>query len=123
MSYILQLRSFIQRSPHIQTIRERMTLGKFGEPVSAGQLNQIFKRNKEVLDQAVEFECGHLSHFEVSNYERFCVLLGNILIVLSFYILVWKHTSFSIKELLSSALKELFRKTHKPYAFILLLLF
>lgn len=53
-----------------------MTLGKFGEPVSAGQLNQIFKRNKEVLDQAVEFECGHLSHFEVFNYERFCVLLG-----------------------------------------------
>lgn len=58
-------------SPHIQTIRERMTLGKFGKPVSARQLNRIFAMNKEVLDQAVELESGCLSHFEVFNCRKF----------------------------------------------------
>lgn len=66
MSYILRLVYII--SPHIQTIRERMTLGKFGEPVSERQLSRIFAQNREVLDQAVKLESGRLSHFEVFNY-------------------------------------------------------
>ncbi|XP_073129992.1 dihydrofolate synthetase isoform X2 [Henckelia pumila] len=45
--------------------RERITLGKSGEPVSAKDLNSHFQRIKKDLDIAVELEKGHLSHFEV----------------------------------------------------------
>ncbi|XP_073315465.1 dihydrofolate synthetase isoform X3 [Primulina huaijiensis] len=51
-------------SPHIRTIRERMTLGKSGEPVSAKELNSHFQKIKKDLYIAVELEKGHLSHFE-----------------------------------------------------------
>ncbi|KAG5533859.1 hypothetical protein RHGRI_027901 [Rhododendron griersonianum] len=52
-------------SPHIQTIRERISVGRSGEPVSVKALNSLFQRIKKVLDQAVQYESGHLSHFEV----------------------------------------------------------
>ncbi|KAA8540008.1 hypothetical protein F0562_026700 [Nyssa sinensis] len=52
-------------SPHIQTIRERISLGTLGEPVSAKALNCHFQRIKKILDQAVELENGCISHFEV----------------------------------------------------------
>ncbi|GMH19622.1 hypothetical protein Nepgr_021463 [Nepenthes gracilis] len=52
-------------SPHIRTIRERMSLGRGCEPVSANDLCSLFQRIKKTLEQAVEFEHGHLSHFEV----------------------------------------------------------
>ncbi|KAL7612096.1 dihydrofolate synthetase isoform X1 [Lactuca sativa] len=52
-------------SPHIKTIRERITLGRLGDPVSAKTVNSLFQRIKLVLDQAVQLEKGHLSHFEV----------------------------------------------------------
>ncbi|XP_059298859.1 dihydrofolate synthetase [Lycium ferocissimum] len=52
-------------SPHIQTIRERITLGRWGEPVSAKALNHHFKRRREVIERAVKLENGCLSHFEV----------------------------------------------------------
>lgn len=52
-------------SPHIQTIRERITLGRWGEPISAKALNHHFKRRREVLERAVKLENGCLSHFEV----------------------------------------------------------
>ncbi|KAM0023875.1 putative dihydrofolate synthase [Helianthus debilis subsp. tardiflorus] len=52
-------------SPHIKTIRERITVGKLGNPVSAKAVNSLFQRIKVVLDQAVQLEHGHLSHFEV----------------------------------------------------------
>ncbi|KAJ8543125.1 hypothetical protein K7X08_005648 [Anisodus acutangulus] len=52
-------------SPHIQTIRERITLGRWGEPVSAKALSHHFKRRREVLERAVKLEIGCLSHFEV----------------------------------------------------------
>ncbi|KAJ9539606.1 hypothetical protein OSB04_026112 [Centaurea solstitialis] len=52
-------------SPHIKTIRERITLGRSGDPVSAKAVNSLFQRIKVVLDQAVQLEKGHLSHFEV----------------------------------------------------------
>ncbi|KAL6581456.1 hypothetical protein OROMI_007379 [Orobanche minor] len=52
-------------SPHIRTIRERITLGTAGEPVSLKALSSHFHRIKENLDMAVKLEKGHLSHFEV----------------------------------------------------------
>lgn len=52
-------------SPHIQTIRERISLGRFGEPVSAKALNCLFLQIKKILDQAMEHENGHISHFEI----------------------------------------------------------
>ncbi|PNY08348.1 tetrahydrofolylpolyglutamate synthase, partial [Trifolium pratense] len=52
-------------SPHIQTIRERILLGRSGDPVSAKLLNSLFHRIKQDLDQAVKAENGCISHFEV----------------------------------------------------------
>ncbi|XP_019200196.1 PREDICTED: dihydrofolate synthetase isoform X2 [Ipomoea nil] len=52
-------------SPHIETIRERITLGRLGEPVSAIVLNHHFQRVRTVLERAVELEKGRLSHFEI----------------------------------------------------------
>lgn len=52
-------------SPHIQTIRERISVGKSSDPVSAEALSYLFQNVKKILDQAVELENGHLSHFEV----------------------------------------------------------
>lgn len=52
-------------SPHIQSIRERMSLGRLGEPVSATVLNSLFHKIKNILDGAIQMEHGHLSHFEV----------------------------------------------------------
>ncbi|XP_031094123.1 dihydrofolate synthetase [Ipomoea triloba] len=52
-------------SPHIETIRERITLGRFGEPVSAMVLNHHFQRVRTVIERAVELEEGCLSHFEI----------------------------------------------------------
>lgn len=58
-------------SPHVRTIRERITLGKSAEPVSAQALNHHFQSIKTVLQKAVELESRHLSHFEV----KFSVLV------------------------------------------------
>nr|GEZ68447.1 dihydrofolate synthetase [Tanacetum cinerariifolium] len=52
-------------SPHIKTIRERITVGRLGDPVSTQAVNSLFQRIKDVLDKAVQLEMGHLSHFEV----------------------------------------------------------
>ncbi|KAJ7959287.1 Folylpolyglutamate synthase [Quillaja saponaria] len=52
-------------SPHIQTIRERISLGRSGEPVSAKAINCLFHRIKQNLDQAIKQENGCISHFEV----------------------------------------------------------
>lgn len=52
-------------SPHVRTIRERISLGKLGEPVSAKALNCLFHRIKPILDEAVALENGRLSHFEI----------------------------------------------------------
>ncbi|KAL0452436.1 UNVERIFIED_CONTAM: Dihydrofolate synthetase [Sesamum latifolium] len=52
-------------SPHIRTIRERITLGTTGAPVSAKALSSHFYKIKEALDMAVKLERGHLSQFEV----------------------------------------------------------
>lgn len=52
-------------SPHIRTIRERITLGASGDPISAKALNHHFQSLRMVLDKAIELENGCLSHFEV----------------------------------------------------------
>ncbi|CAL0318895.1 unnamed protein product [Lupinus luteus] len=52
-------------SPHIQTIRERILLGRSGNPVSAKVLNNLFHRIKQNLDQAMREENGCISHFEM----------------------------------------------------------
>lgn len=52
-------------SPHIRTIRERMSVGTKGELVSANELSSLFHKVKKTIDQAVVHENGHLSHFEV----------------------------------------------------------
>ncbi|CAL5405247.1 unnamed protein product [Camellia sinensis] len=57
--------SFSLSSPHIQTIRERILVGRSSEPVAVKALNSLFQRIKKDLDQAMELENGCLSHFEV----------------------------------------------------------
>ncbi|XP_027334194.1 dihydrofolate synthetase [Abrus precatorius] len=52
-------------SPHIQTIRERILVGRSGNPVSAKLLNDLFRRIKPDLDQEMKEENGCISHFEV----------------------------------------------------------
>ncbi|RZB69286.1 Dihydrofolate synthetase isoform B [Glycine soja] len=52
-------------SPHILTIRERILLGKSGHLVSAKLLNDLFRRIKPDIDQAMKEENGCISHFEV----------------------------------------------------------
>ncbi|KAF5947565.1 hypothetical protein HYC85_013522 [Camellia sinensis] len=59
------LASFSLSSPHIQTIRERILVGRSSEPVAVKALNSLFQRIKKDLDQAMELENGCLSHFEV----------------------------------------------------------
>lgn len=64
--------NFFMCSPHIETIRERISLGRSGEMVSGKALNFLFKRNKELLDQSVKLENGRISHFEVLYHPVCC---------------------------------------------------
>ncbi|KAG6429472.1 hypothetical protein SASPL_107523 [Salvia splendens] len=52
-------------SPHIRSIRERITLGTSGEAVPGKSLDSHFHKIKDELDIAIEREKGHLSQFEV----------------------------------------------------------
>lgn len=52
-------------SPHLLTIRERISLGRNGDPVSVELLRDIFCHCKEILNQSIELENGALTHFEV----------------------------------------------------------
>ncbi|XP_006664219.3 dihydrofolate synthetase [Oryza brachyantha] len=52
-------------SPHLLTIRERISVGESGGPVSAAVLRNIFGHAKEAIDQSIESEDGALTHFEV----------------------------------------------------------
>lgn len=56
-------------SPHLLTIRERISLGRNGDPVSAELLRDTFHGAKGVLDQSIELENGALTHFEVCIIE------------------------------------------------------
>ncbi|XP_038985065.1 dihydrofolate synthetase isoform X2 [Phoenix dactylifera] len=52
-------------SPHLLTIRERISFGRNGVPVSAEVLKNVFHRVKGILDHSIELENGALTHFEV----------------------------------------------------------
>ncbi|XP_020576788.1 dihydrofolate synthetase [Phalaenopsis equestris] len=52
-------------SPHLLTIRERISLGRSGDPVSAELLRDIFYKIRGIIDQSTEMEGGALTHFEV----------------------------------------------------------
>lgn len=60
-------------SPHILSIRERMSLGRLGEPVPSKTLNYLFHRIKHILDEAIVREDGCLSHFEVLTAVAFAL--------------------------------------------------
>ncbi|KAI4378163.1 hypothetical protein MLD38_015684 [Melastoma candidum] len=60
-------------SPHILTIRERISVGKYGGPVPADRLNRLFREIKTILDESIRTENGHLSHFEVFTSMAFTV--------------------------------------------------
>lgn len=61
-------------SPHIMTIRERMTVGKSGDPVASKSLNHLFHKIKGQLDEAIQLENGRLTHFEVEGLAKFFVV-------------------------------------------------
>ncbi|PIA49088.1 hypothetical protein AQUCO_01300145v1 [Aquilegia coerulea] len=52
-------------SPHLWSIRERISLGRKGDPVSPEALSCLFHQVKNILDKAIEMENGSISHFEV----------------------------------------------------------
>ncbi|XVE64334.1 hypothetical protein DITRI_Ditri07aG0093400 [Diplodiscus trichospermus] len=52
-------------SPHILSIRERMSVGRVGKPVSSKTLSSLFRGIKHSLDEAIVLENGCLTHFEV----------------------------------------------------------
>lgn len=52
-------------SPHLMTIRERISFGKFDEYVSATVLTNLLHKIKGIIDQSMELENGALTHFEV----------------------------------------------------------
>ncbi|GKV19839.1 hypothetical protein SLEP1_g30050 [Rubroshorea leprosula] len=60
-------------SPHVLSIRERMSLGRLGEPVSSKALNCLFHRIKQILDEAIVLEDGCLSHFEILTAVAFAL--------------------------------------------------
>ncbi|XP_078439408.1 folylpolyglutamate synthetase family protein isoform X2 [Wolffia australiana] len=55
----------IRGSPHVRTIRERMSLGRSGNYVSAKTLRNLFYDVKRIIDESVKSENGLLTHFEV----------------------------------------------------------
>ncbi|KAJ1281972.1 hypothetical protein BS78_03G014100 [Paspalum vaginatum] len=52
-------------SPHLLTIRERISVGNNGGPVPVGLLSDIFDEAKEAIDESIGLENGALTHFEV----------------------------------------------------------
>ncbi|CAM9002678.1 unnamed protein product [Rhodiola kirilowii] len=72
-------------SPHIHTIRERMCVGRSGVPVSTTTLNSLFHETRKVIDEAVDFENGRLSHFEVIT-------------AMAFYLFARENVDFAVVE-------------------------
>ncbi|XP_068665205.1 dihydrofolate synthetase [Aristolochia californica] len=60
-------------SPHVLTIRERIALGKKGDPISPKVLTNLFHQVKGVLDQSIKLENGSLTHFEVFTALAFSI--------------------------------------------------
>ncbi|KAJ3701108.1 hypothetical protein LUZ61_004813 [Rhynchospora tenuis] len=60
-------------SPHLLTIRERISIGREGKPVPANLLSNLFQQVKGKIDDSVASENGTLSHFEVFTALAFLV--------------------------------------------------
>lgn len=73
------------RSPHIKSIRERITAGKSGEPITAEALQKLLKDVQATLDESVAAESGSLTHFEVSpgDYNPCSVILTSSVFIAS----------------------------------------
>ncbi|CAK9232102.1 unnamed protein product [Sphagnum troendelagicum] len=52
-------------SPHLTSIRERITAGKTGDPISDEMLVELFSNLHANLEKAIAAEPGTLTHFEV----------------------------------------------------------
>ncbi|XP_020517188.1 dihydrofolate synthetase isoform X2 [Amborella trichopoda] len=52
-------------SPHLWTLRERISVGRKDEPVSAGDLKNLLSDVRNILNLSLELEQGFLTHFEV----------------------------------------------------------
>lgn len=61
-------------SPHMMSIRERISLGQSGNPVSTKTLNKLFHMIKPKLDEAIQLENGSLTHFEVLTATAFTLM-------------------------------------------------
>ena len=66
-SHLLQIvySSVFLCSPHLLTIRERISVGNDGGPVPVRLLSDLFDQAKEAIDESIESENGALTHFEV----------------------------------------------------------
>lgn len=53
-------------SPHVTSIRERITAGRSGSPISSNALSKLVTDLQATVDEAVAEESGLLTHFEVS---------------------------------------------------------
>jgi folylpolyglutamate synthase/dihydropteroate synthase len=53
-------------SPHLTSIRERITAGQTGDPISDEMLVELFSNLHANLEKAIAAEPGTLTHFEVS---------------------------------------------------------
>ncbi|KAF8679358.1 hypothetical protein HU200_046144 [Digitaria exilis] len=60
-------------SPHLLTIRERISVGNDGGPVPVGLLSDVFDQAKEAIDESIESENGALTHFEVFTALSFLI--------------------------------------------------
>ncbi|TVU26982.1 hypothetical protein EJB05_29560 [Eragrostis curvula] len=60
-------------SPHLLTIRERISVGKDGGPVSVGLLRDLFDEAKDLIDKSIVLENGALTHFEVFTALSFLI--------------------------------------------------
>ncbi|TVU26961.1 hypothetical protein EJB05_29538 [Eragrostis curvula] len=60
-------------SPHLLTIRERISVGKDGGPVSVGLLRDLFDEAKDLIDESIVLENGALTHFEVFTALSFLI--------------------------------------------------
>ncbi|KAF9614944.1 hypothetical protein IFM89_021374 [Coptis chinensis] len=60
-------------SPHLWSIRERITLGRNGDPISAEAMSCLFHQLKNTLDHSIELENGSISHFEVLTALAFSI--------------------------------------------------
>lgn len=86
-----------QCSPHLQTIRERISVGNDGGPVSVGLLRDLFDEAKDTIDESIESENGALTHFEVVCLQLVYLFLSqeiSCLICMILFMQTWEPQIF-----------------------------